>query len=114
MPAPRAALLADGSLAKAGLDYFDLMLIHAPQPWDDFRGGDYTEGNREAWRALEDACKAGKLKAIGVANFTEADIRNLTDAGMTKPLVNQILVHISNTPEELIGYCQQENILVES
>lgn len=104
----------DGSLVKAGLDYFDLMLIHAPQPWNDFRGGDYAAGNREAWRALEDACKAGKLKAIGVANFTEADIRNLTDAGMTKPLVNQILVHISNTPLKLIGYCQQENILVES
>jgi len=103
----------DGSLMKAGLDYFDLMLIHSPQPWNDFRGGNYTEGNREAWRALEDACKAGKLKAIGVANFREEDIQSLTDAGMSKPVVNQILVHISNTPQKLIDWCRKENILVE-
>ena len=108
-----AAAAIEESLAKAGLDYFDLMLIHAPQPWNDFRGADYAEGNREAWRALEDAYKAGKLKAIGVANFKEADIRSLTDAGMMKPMVNQILVHISNTPQELIDYCQKEGILVE-
>lgn len=44
-----------------GLDYIDLMLIHSPQPWTDFRGGDYAAGNREAWRALEDAYKAGKF-----------------------------------------------------
>lgn len=103
----------DESLSKAGLDYYDLMLIHAPQPWNDFRGGDYAEGNREAWRALEDAGKAGKLKAIGVANFMVSDIRNITDAGMMKPMVNQILVHISNTPQNLIDWCQKENILVE-
>ncbi|HUM83906.1 MAG TPA: aldo/keto reductase [Lachnospiraceae bacterium] len=108
-----AAKAIDESLAKAGLDYYDLMLIHAPQPWNDFRKGNYAEGNREAWRALEDAYKAGKLRAIGVANFEEADILSLTDAGLMKPMVNQILVHISNTPQELINYCQKENILVE-
>lgn len=108
-----ASRAIDESLARAGLDYYDLMLIHAPQPWTDFRGGDYTEGNREAWRALDDAYEAGKLKAIGVANFKEEDIRSLTDAGMTKPMVNQILVHISNTPQELIGFCRKESILVE-
>lgn len=108
-----AAKAIEESLAKAGLDYFDLMLIHAPQPWTDFRGGAYFEGNREAWRALEDAYKTGKLKAIGVSNFKEEDIRNLIDAGMMKPMVNQILVHISNTPLELIDYCQKEDILVE-
>ncbi len=103
----------DGSLAKAGLDYFDLMLIHAPQPWDDFRGGDYSKGNREAWKALADAYQAGKLRSIGVANFKKEDIENLTAAGLPKPMVNQILVHISNTPLDLIEYCQQEGILVE-
>ena len=46
-----AVAVIDGSLATSGLDYLDLMLIHSPQPWDDFRGGDYAEGNRAAWRA---------------------------------------------------------------
>ena len=43
-----AVAAIDGSLATLGLDYVDLMLIHSPQPWNDFRGGDYAEGNREA------------------------------------------------------------------
>src|SRR4051812_7888754 len=64
----KAAASIEASLAKLGLDYIDLMLIHSPQPWRDFRGGDYADGNREVWRALEDAYKAGKLRAIGVSN----------------------------------------------
>ena len=60
-----AVAAIDGSLQALGLEYIDLMLIHAPQPWNDFRGGDYAEGNREAWRALEDAHKAGKLPPSG-------------------------------------------------
>lgn len=50
-----AAAAIEESLAKMDIDYIDLMLIHAPQPWADFRGGDYAEGNRQAWKALEDA-----------------------------------------------------------
>src|SRR4051794_19407959 len=43
----------DGSLRALGLDHVDLMLIHSPQPWSEFReGGQYYEGNLEAWRAL--------------------------------------------------------------
>lgn len=103
----------DESLAKAGLEYYDLLLIHAAQPWDDFRGGDYAEENREAWKAIIDAYNSGKLKAIGVANFTIEDIENLTSTGLMKPMVNQLLVHIGNTPQELIDYCQKNDILVE-
>jgi diketogulonate reductase-like aldo/keto reductase len=43
-----AVAAIDGSLQTLGLDHIDLMLIHSPQPWNDFRGGDYAEGNREA------------------------------------------------------------------
>lgn len=103
----------DESLAKAGLEYYDLLLIHAAQPWDDFRGGDYAKENREAWRAIIDAYNSGKLKAIGVANFNIEDIENLTSTGLMKPMVNQLLVHIGNTPQELIDYCQKNDILVE-
>lgn len=104
----------DGSLTKLGLDTIDLMLIHSPQPWADFRGGAYAEGNREAWRALEDACKTGKLRAIGVSNFNESDIENILSSCTIAPMVNQLLVHVGNTPAELIRHCQKKHILVEA
>lgn len=109
-----AAQAIDISLKKLGLDYIDLMLIHSPQPWADFRGGDYAEGNREAWRALEDAYKAGKLRAIGISNFKEQDIENILSSCTVKPMVNQLLVHIGNTPSDLMEYCKAHDILVEA
>ena len=61
----------DKTLETMGLDYLDLMIIHSPQPWDKVNQSDdrYVQGNRAAWRALEDAYKAGILKAIGISNF---------------------------------------------
>lgn len=104
----------DGSLTTLGLDHIDLMLIHSPQPWSDFRGGDYADGNREAWRALEDAHRAGKLRAIGVSNFEQHDVENILRSGTVTPHVNQLLVHAGNTPADLLTYCRDRNILVEA
>ncbi len=104
----------DGSLATMGLDYIDLMLIHSPQPWSDFRGGDYSEGNREAWRALEDAYKAGKIRAIGVSNFLQEDLEGILATCTVVPHVNQLLVHVGNTPSELLDYCADKGILVQA
>lgn len=104
----------DGSLEKMGLNYIDLMLIHSPQPWNDFRGGDYAEGNREAWRAMEEAYRVGKLHSIGVSNFTQQDIENILSGGQIAPMVNQLLVHVGNTPLALIEYCNGKDILVQA
>jgi diketogulonate reductase-like aldo/keto reductase len=105
----------DGSLQTMGLDHIDLMLIHSPQPWQNFAGTDrYFEGNVEAWRALEEAYAAGKLRAIGVSNFEKVDLENLFDNGSVRPMVNQVLAHVSNTPFDLIDYCQANGILVEA
>ena len=111
-----AAAGIDETLRKMGLDYLDMMIIHSPQPWKEVNQSDnrYIEGNREAWRALENAYKAGKLRAIGVSNFLQGDIESLCEAAEIKPMVNQILAHISNTPLELISYCQQNGIIVEA
>ena len=99
------------SLRVSGLDYFDLMIIHAPQPWTDFHNGEhFFEGNLEAWRALEEAHYEGKLKAIGVSNFEEIDLDNILKNGKVKPVVNQILCHIGNTPFDLIDYCKKNDI----
>ena len=111
----QAAASIDGSLKTMGLDYLDLMLIHSPQPWAQFREADRCEeGNREAWRALEDAYKAGKLRAIGVSNFEQQDIDSLLFGCAIPPMVNQLLIHISNTPAELISYSQAKGMLVEA
>ena len=105
----------DESLKKTGLDYLDLMIIHSPQPWAEFRAEKrYFEENKEVWRALEDACKAGKVKSIGVSNFLADDLQNILDDCKIKPAVNQILTHISNTPLELINLCAENGILCEA
>jgi diketogulonate reductase-like aldo/keto reductase len=105
----------DGSLQALGLESIDLMLIHSPQPWAEFREGEhFFEGNLEAWRALEDAHRAGKLRAIGVSNFERADIDNLLDNGSVAPMVNQILAHVGNTPFDLIDYSRSKGMLVEA
>src|SRR4051812_31596210 len=110
-----AVVSIDGSLKKLGLDYIDLMIIHSPKPWAKFKEADaFFEGNREAWRALEEAYKAGKLLSIGLSNFEKADIDNIVASCSVKPMVNQILAHISNTPKELIQYNQEKDILVEA
>ena len=109
-----AVAAIDGSLEKLGLGYIDLMLIHSPQPWDDFRGGDYADGNRQAWRALEDAYRAGKIRSIGVSNFLQEDLENILSAATVVPQVNQLLVHAGNTPADLLAYCAGKGILVQA
>jgi len=105
----------DKSLKTLGLDYIDMMIIHSPKPWMKFHENNpFFEGNREAWRALEEAYKAGKLRAIGLSNFEKPDIENILESCSVNPMVNQILAHISNTPKELIQYTQDKGILVEA
>ncbi|MGW8630484.1 aldo/keto reductase [Streptomyces sp. NPDC055793] len=109
-----AVTAIDESLAKLDIGYLDLMLIHSPQPWDDFRGGDYAEGNRQAWRALEDAHKAGRIRAIGVSNFLQSDLENILAHGTVAPHVDQVLLHAGNTPAELLAFCEERGILVQA
>lgn len=106
----------DDMLAKTGLDYIDLVIIHAPQPWKKWRNKKdrYFEENKQVWKAMEEAYKAGKLKAIGVSNFLQDDLESLLPSCEIKPMVNQVLCHISNTPKELIAFCEKEGILVEA
>ncbi len=110
-----AAKSIDETLDKMGLPYIDLMLIHSPQPWAEWRDDKrYFEENVQVWKALEDAYTAGKVKAIGVSNFLIDDLENLLSHCKIRPMVNQLLIHIGNTPAELIAYCKEQNIVVEA
>ena len=105
----------DDSLKRLGLDYVDLILIHCPQPWALFRGKRrFFEENIEVWRALEEAYKDGKAKAIGVSNFLVDDLENIMNNCEIKPMANQILCHIGNTPVDVIKFCQENDIVVEA
>ena len=98
-----------------GLDYLDQMIIHSPQPWNEFRVEKrYYKENKEVWRALEDAQAAGKVKVIGVSNFLKDDLENLLSSCRVKPMVNQILLHISNTDLALVNFCKTQGIQVEA
>lgn len=110
-----AAVSIDETLQKMGLDYLDQMIIHFPQPWNEFRVEKrYFEENREVWRALEDAQAAGKVRVIGVSNFLQDDLESLFAGCRVRPMVNQILLHITNTDLALVDFCRKNNIQVEA
>lgn len=60
----------------------------------------------ETWKALEALVKKGKLKTIGVSNFTEAKIEEIWGAAEIKPAVNQVELHPYFAQPELVKYCQ--------
>ena len=110
-----AAASIEETLKKMGLDYLDQMIIHAPQPWSEFRDTKrYFAENKAVWRALEDAQTAGKVRVIGVSNFLQDDLENLLSDCRVQPMVNQILLHISNTDQELLNFCKEQHIQVEA
>lgn len=111
-----AANSINETLNKMKLEYIDMMIIHSPQPWVEVNQSDnrYFKENRQAWKAMEDAVKTGKVRTIGVSNFLEDDIDNILSGCKINPAVNQILAHISNTPLKLIDYCKNKDILVEA
>jgi diketogulonate reductase-like aldo/keto reductase len=104
------------SLRKLATPYIDLMLIHCPTPWDEYphSEGKYDDGNREVWKALEEFYLEGKIKAIGVSNFSIRDIENILKDCKIKPMVNQIPLYIGCTNIPLIKYCQENDILIEA
>ena len=110
-----AAASIEETLKKMGLDYLDQMIIHAPQPWSEFRDTKrYFAENKAVWRALEDAQAVGKVRVIGVSNFLQDDLENLLSDCRVKPMVNQILLHISNTDQDLLNFCKEQHIQVEA
>ncbi|MGI2326797.1 aldo/keto reductase [Planococcus sp. YIM B11945] len=101
------------TLSNLGVDYLDLYLIHAPWPWDEI-GKDCTEENIQSWKAMEKLYNDGKIRAIGVSNFSETDIQALLDACDIVPMANQIPFYIGRDQESLLAFCNERNILVEA
>lgn len=102
----------DESLKKLDLDYVDLYLIHWPNPKQ--HRDNWEEPNAEAWKAMEEAVEAGKIKAIGISNFMIHHIEALLKTTKIKPVVNQIYLNPSDHQEEVVQFCRDNDILVEA
>jgi diketogulonate reductase-like aldo/keto reductase len=101
------------TLAKLQFDYLDLFLIHAPWPWSEM-GKNCDEGNVEAWKAMEELYKEGKIRSIGVSNFEPKHIQNLFDHCEVIPHVNQIGYFIGIDQAKTIEFCRKHNIFIEA
>ena len=102
-----AALSAfDESMRKLRLDVLDLFLIHWPLPMFD----QYVE----TWRALEKLVGEGRVRSIGVSNFTVAHLQRLFDETDIVPAVNQIELHPQFPQDELRAFHAEHGILTES
>lgn len=89
-------LSINSSLSRLGLDYIDLLLIHEPT-------GDIPE----IYRAMEDAYHAGKLRAIGVANFLDDTYLQLVKQVKVVPAVNQVETHVFRQQASLRNLMEQ-------
>lgn len=96
----------DASLAKLGLDYVDLYLIHWPTPARD--------RYLDTWRALEQLAKDGRIRAAGVSNFQSAHLRRLLDNSDLVPAVNQIELHPGLQQAELRAFHAEHGIATEA
>lgn len=93
----------ESSLKKIGLEYLDLYLLHQAM-------GDYFS----AWRAMEDAYKEGKLKAIGISNFYPNILTNFCETIEIKPMVNQVELHPYYTQEQALETMKDYNVVPEA
>lgn len=105
------------SYERLATPHIDMMLIHWPKPWIEMKDPNapsYNAENLEVWRAMEAAYDVGKIRCLGVSNFSIDDIKNIQDNCKVQPVVNQIRVHIGHVPLELIEYCRYNGIRVEA
>ncbi|QSL66530.1 hypothetical protein MERGE_000910 [Pneumocystis wakefieldiae] len=123
----RAEECLDQSLSKMGLDYVDLYLMHWPlslnpngnhfffpkKPdgtYDTEEGWDFTK----TWRSLEGLLNTGKVKAIGVSNFSTVNLEKLLKTAEIIPAVNQCELHPYLSQEKLLKYCNEKGIHLTS
>jgi len=111
----RILLDVEKCLDELNLGYLDLLLMHWP---GDHNTTDVARGRalrKEVWAAFEEVLKSGRARAIGVSNFLVRHLEGLKEDGATiAPMVNQIEVNPYITQQEVVSYCQANNIHVSA
>lgn len=97
----------EDSLTKSGLDYFDLVLLHAPDGGTKFR--------LDSWATLTELVEEGKIRSLGVSNFGQHHIKELIDSKpKVPPVVNQIECHPFFAQKDLRKACEEQSIVVQA
>ena len=94
----------DESLDRLKLDYIDLLLIHSPADDDAI--------NVDTWNGMKAVSDSGKVKSIGVSNFTQADLEPVLSKGNTKPSINQVELAPANVDWDTKTFCEDESIII--
>lgn len=102
----------NNSLAKLDLEYIDLYLIHWPANAKNYTNWQKT--NADAWRAMEELKSEGLIKSIGVSNFWQEHLEALFQTANIIPALNQIEFHPGYWQPELLNFCQDKGIVVQS
>lgn len=115
----------DESLKALGVDYVDLYLMHWPVPMnpkgndpkfpklaDGSRDLDHSWSHIKTWQEMEKLVKTGKVKAIGVANYSKKFLEELLSQSGTTPAVNQIENHPYLPQQEILDLCKEKDIIV--
>ncbi len=100
----RARAAFQKSLDKLGLAYIDLYLIHWPLPLVKSR----------LWKDLEKIYAEGRVRAIGVSNYSVEQLQALASTADIPPAVNQVLFHPFSFKKSLLDYCKSKNIVLEA
>ena len=93
----------DKTLARLDTDYIDLLLIHQP-------AGNYLAG----YRLMEKAYQEGKVRAIGLSNFNQAQIQEILNVCQVKPAVLQTEVHPYSQEKELKKFLSKEGMVIQA
>ncbi|KAL4079733.1 NADP-dependent oxidoreductase domain-containing protein [Scleroderma citrinum] len=115
------------TLAKLGIDYLDLYLIHWPvalnpngnkpliptRP-DGTRDRDESCDITQTWKGMEEILKKGKAKSIGVSNFSEMMIEKILTTADIMPAVDQLELHLYNPQLKLVAYLKSKGIVAEA
>ncbi|KAJ1643973.1 hypothetical protein LPJ64_004313 [Coemansia asiatica] len=108
----QAIAAVNESLTNLQTDYIDLYLIHWPGV--SGRAPEYP-GHRKyresSWKALEDLYRSGKVRAIGVSNYTKRHLQEMSEYAKILPMINQCELHPLFPQPDLLQYCKDNNIL---
>lgn len=99
------------SINKLRMDYLDAYMIHVPVP--RYSEEEYTERNIDAWQAFEELYHKGKIKAVGVSNFLERHILQLSESCNEAPMFNQIEINPFYQECGLTKWCQTHQTVVQ-